>query len=345
MSASKYYNGVSVINSNCPINFSIGTRSAGKSYYFKRYCIKQYIEKGYQFIYLRRTIVDLEVTMPTWFDDIGNEFPKFAVTTDGHNIKIHEFNDDNEIIKTSICGYAFGLSEYSKLKSIPYENVMTIFFDEFIPDNLKYLKPSDPFYEPQALLSVYMTVARGFRKPIRPDVKIICVANAVTFFNPYFTYFGIDLTKRERGEFNGIYAERFVATEISKEIAATKFGQILSHTGYGQYALENKALVDVYSGIKQHKNGDTVFCMLYFKQWYTVYLSRGCPDAIIAKGFDKTFPTKYKLEDVEGYDKVPWFAGEIYRVFKKVHENGNLFYEDMGIKSIFAGLFAPRMLS
>lgn len=343
MSASKYYNGVSVINANCPINFSIGTRSAGKSYYFKRYCVKQFLDKGHEFIYLRRTKVELEKTLPSWFLDIGNEFPNYAMEMCEHSIMLKQVDDDGDVISTRCMGYAFSLAEFGKLRSIPFENVMTIFFDEFMPENNRYLKPSDPFYEPQALLSLYMSVARGYKQVVRPDVKIICVANLVTFFNPYFTYFGIDLTEKERGVFNNIYAERFIATGISQEIAETKIGKVLMSTAYGAFALENKSLMDIKANIRKHDKTDYVYGMLYFKKWYTIYMSSTSSRVIIANGFDRTFPNKYKLEDVEGYDSVPWFAGEIYRVFRKVNENGDLYYEDMHIKSIFAGLFLPRI--
>lgn len=75
-----YYNGAGVLNSGCPINFSIGNRSTGKSFYWKRYCIKRFIEAGKQFIYIRRNIVDIDVVKIHGLMISGRSFPDTVST-------------------------------------------------------------------------------------------------------------------------------------------------------------------------------------------------------------------------------------------------------------------------
>lgn len=55
-----YYNGVNVINSNCPICFVLGSRSAGKSFYFKKYAIDRFLKNSEEFIYIRRYQTELD---------------------------------------------------------------------------------------------------------------------------------------------------------------------------------------------------------------------------------------------------------------------------------------------
>lgn len=340
----EYYNGVNVLNADCPISFSLGNRSAGKSFYWKRYCIKKHLETGEQFIYLRRYQIDIDVCMDTFFDDISNVFPGWLFEKIGNRLYLYKENEAGEKYDVRCCGYTFPMSAVYKLKSIPFEQIKTIFFDEFIPENLQYLKPLEPTYEPNMLLSLYMTVARGYKKVIREDVKIICVANAVTLFNPYFSFFGIDLVSKKKVKKNGVYAELIENKSVVEEIRKTKIGKLLEQTNYGNYALGNQSYHDIYSDINKHGKRDKAFCELFFNdEWYIAYVDFTKDIITFAKGYDKTLKQKYKLQDFETDDVVPYFTGDIVKFFRKMASENKIRYESMEIKSVLSGFIIPNI--
>ncbi|WP_187425958.1 phage DNA encapsidation protein, partial [Bacillus subtilis] len=103
------------------VNMVVGGRSIGKTYGIKKQIIKEFIEKGHQFIYLRRYKGELK-KVGQFFDAVSKEFPdaKFEV-------KGREF-----WINGKKAGYAIPLSAWQSEKGVDYPNVRTIFFDEFL---------------------------------------------------------------------------------------------------------------------------------------------------------------------------------------------------------------------
>lgn len=239
-----------------------------------------------------------------------------------------------------IIGFAYSIKEVGKIKSVPkYENVTSILFDEFLPDSSRYIRPSDPFHEPTLIMSLYMTIARGFKKVIREDVKLICIGNSVSFYNPYFTYFSIDLTNKESGIFNHVYAERFLNKEIKEEIEKTKFGEILQATPYGKYALGNESLTDTKRNIKGIDKNCRTYLSLYCFGWYTLHYNND-GDLFFTDTYDATFKKKFQMTEppTEG-EQIPFFKGDIFNVVKKVYEKDKLFFNNMKTKANLIGIF------
>lgn len=336
----KYYNGGDLLNANCPINFSIGNRSTGKSYYWKRYCIRRFLKYGEQFIYIRRHQVDIDISIKKFFSDISNEFRDYKFEASGGEFTIIDCTGSEPV--EMVCGYYFPLSGLHKIKSIPFEEVETILFDEFIPENLQYLKPLDPAYESNLLLSLYLTVARGYNQVIRDSVKIICIANLITMYNPYFTFFNIDLTNKKKEIVNNVYAEIVTNDAVAKEIRESKIGAILECTEYGEYALNNVALKDDATHIVKHPNGSIAFFEIYCYEWYICYLDLD-GRCYFDKGYDETMKKKYKVVKCKDNEEIPWFKGDIVKTMKKLSENDMIYYGSMKIKATLAGLFNVKV--
>lgn len=337
-----YYNGAALLNAGCPINFSIGNRSIGKSFYWKRYLFRTYLKEHKKFIYLRRHENDLDMSCPNWFDDIGHQFLDYNVKYKANKFYVINYETQTE----EICGYAFSLSMLHKVKSIPLEDVDFIFFDEFIPENLQYLKPLDPAYEPRLLLSLYLTVARGYKRAIRDEVRIICSANMISLFNPYFSFFNIRLSENMPKKYNqfivnNVYTEVVTITEISNQIAESKIGKILATNIYGEYALSNKPLLDIGANIKKRPPDCRVFFELYLFKWYMCYFDND-GNNYFAEGYDKKLKRKFKAIDVEGND-ILWFRGDIVKLMRTCVDNNKVFYENMDVKSALSGLLTPRI--
>lgn len=234
----KYYSCEKILSYNRIFNFIMGTRTAGKSFSFKNHVIKKWLFNHKQFIYVRRRDTDIANTAPTYFDDIAMKYPDHVFTYKGGRFFI-----DGEV-----AGYAIAVSMFLKYKSVSFPDVDTIIFDEFITEDKTYLGGKDnPWLEPELCLNFYQSVARGFNKPVREEVKFIFISNTVSLVNPYFAYFNID--KYLKDDTNFIKTESWVleictAWEIRDEVAKTQLGKLIKGTRYGSFAMDNKFYLD-----------------------------------------------------------------------------------------------------
>ena len=222
---------------NAFLTFIITERGLGKSYGAKKFVAKRFIKKGKQFVYLRRYKTELKKAMNNngFFKQIENDSElkdyKFSNTKDTMSIDGH------------ICGYAIPLSVANILKSSTYDNVDTIIFDEFLLDkgNYHYLQN-----EVEQLLDVIETVAR-----LR-NIRVIFLGNAISITNPYFEFFNISLPynsevkickKDDKG--NPLIVIYYARNQKYRDVKkATRFGQLISDTEYGKYAIDNNFLRD-----------------------------------------------------------------------------------------------------
>ena len=218
-------------NYNFDVFFNIGSRSNGKSTATQRDIIlSNYYWFGTQFVKLCRYKDELKAihqagwwtetiikTLNKWDIDIvykGNRYyinQREAYLTDGEL-------DTNKFIKEGqILGYVIPLARQQNYKSINYEKVSTIIFDEFakMTDYGYYVGEVDDF---KSLLS---TVVR-----LREDVKVYFIGNVLTPYNVYFNMFGINAMKLKSGHTytfldTSVYAEPcIVGLEFGKSVTS-----------------------------------------------------------------------------------------------------------------------------
>lgn len=241
-----WYNYDRALSYNALFTFILTTRGLGKTYGAKLKVINKFLKKGEQFIYVRRYKDELS-TVSTFFNDIiaNGEFKDHKFKVVGKTFYI-----DDEI-----CGYAIPLSISQRLKSTSYPNVTTIIYDEFIINkgNIQYLR--DEVY---TFLEFFETVARK-----RDNVRAIFLANNVSLINPYFQYFNCipknnnRFTLAQDGE---VLVEVFKDEVFNEEKYKTKFGKLIKHTTYGNYAIENESLLDDDTFIDKNRPSDSQFC-------------------------------------------------------------------------------------
>lgn len=227
-----------LLSQKCIFNYVVGLRGGGKSFAGKEIGIKRFKKKGKQFIYLRRYQTELDV-MVDFFADIRWKFPKDELKQVG----------DKLYINGELAGYMIALTKTQALKSVPFPEVTTIIFDEFIIDKgrLTYLKN-----EPQMLQEFYDTVDRG-----RDETVVVSIGNAISVVNPHFVYYGLypDPTKRFTKDTNkSVCIEFYTNTFFADEKKKTRFGRAIAETEYGQYNLYNRFLRDSDSFIKDRPN-------------------------------------------------------------------------------------------
>ena len=252
-----YYNANELLTKNRLMNFIIGNRGGGKTYHWKVRCINDFINKGTQFIWVRRYNTELE-NIKQWFADIAHEFEGHKLEVTKKHIKI----DDK------IAGYIGALSTSQRLKSNSYPNVDKIVFDEFLIDkgSLRYIKG-----EVELMLEMIETIFRSRDN----NNKVIFIANAISIVNPYFTYFNIKPDLEKRFTMNKhICIELYTNEEFINMKKSTRFGDMISNTNYGKYAIENKFLRDNYSFIIDRPKDNLIYAntVIYEGREYGVWL-------------------------------------------------------------------------
>lgn len=246
---------------NCLFNFVIGMRGGGKTYGSLKYCIQRFIDKGEQFMYVRRYQTELDKLTKQrggrLFNAVQTEFPKYDVKAESNTLFCKQKGQG----EWEVMGYAQPLTTASVLKSDAFPKVSTIIFDEFIIDTrgaYHYLKD-----EVTKFLDLYETIARG------RDVKVLFLSNAVSITNPYFDFFHLDKPYngdiQRFGATKEILVQNFVSTALQNQKKKSRFGSIISGTDYSDYAYDNDWLLDNTDFIEKKNKRCWYYVTLVYK--------------------------------------------------------------------------------
>lgn len=315
----KYYSCEKILSYNRIFNFIMGTRSAGKSFSFKKHCINKFLKSGKQFIYVRRRDTDIQSTAPTYFDDIAFMYPDHTFRYKGGIFYI----DDQ------VAGYAIAVSLFLKYKSVAFPEVETIVFDEFISEARDYIGGKDnPYMEPELCLNFYQSVARGFNKPFREEVKFIFISNTVSLVNPYFTYFNIDKMLKDDTQFiktDSWVLEICTASAIRDEIAKSQLGKLIANTKYGAYAMDNKFYLDSDEFIEEAPSHCWYQCtIIYGGTKYGLWEDKRNGLYYLNEKYDSFCKIVYSL-DTDGHNvntRLVARSGSVFKGLRNCFENG-----------------------
>ena len=319
-----FYDIQKVLTYNAYFNFLIGERGVGKTYSSKNFVINRFLKKGEQFIYLRRYKTEIDKAKRTYFNDIVDKYTK------------HDFycKGDSFFIDNTVCGFAVPLSTANILKSVCYDKVTTIIFDEFIIDKGCYHYLSN---EVKTFLEFCETVFR-----LRDNVRVLFLANAITQTNPYFLYFDLEIPKHKNIKLfkNGlILLEIMKNEEYREQKKKSKFGQLISGTDYGNYAIKNEFLRDNDKFIER-KTGKCNFAFAFvwhgstFGVWYNLDLGKMYVSTDYLNNATLTFtttldnhkPNTLLLKSVRNFG--------CWQMFIKQFKYGNVYFENIKIKNI-----------
>ena len=242
-----FYDPAKTLSHNCMMNFVVSERGSGKSFSTLLFLIKKFKQSGDQFVYIRRTEVELDLSRPKLFNAIENEgmIKPSEFTCEGDFIFHNTFDEKGNVIEKDVCGYSLALSKVRQYKSVAFPKVKYIFLEEFIDENNKYIKN-----EVENLISIIETIAR-----LR-FVQVICLGNLITKYNPYFTYFNINYDSEKefiKDKKKGILVHTFKSLEYRRKKKETPFAKLIEGTEYGCFILNNSNILDNDDLIKKVK--------------------------------------------------------------------------------------------
>lgn len=323
-----FYNLNHILTYNAYLNFLLGERGVGKTYSAKKFVINKFLKKNEQFIYLRRYSTEIEEIYSTFFEDISIEFPN-------HDLRATK---KKCYCDGKVCGYIIPLSTSNIRKSVVYNKVTTIIFDEFIIDKGCYHYLSN---EVETFLEFVETVFR-----LRDNVRVLFLANSITQSNPYFLYFDIKLpynsTIRTFND-NLILVEIMKNLEYRKVKKNTRFGKLVKNTNYGSYAIDNQFLRDNNDFIeKKTGNSSYIFGFIYKNNKLGVWIDSNAGKIFISRNFQEDKPTfSCSLEDHRP-NTLLLKSIKNYNCWRIVIDNfkmSNIYYENQKIKNLSYELF------
>lgn len=236
------FNLSNALGSGCKVMCITGGRSTGKTYTAKRQAIKEFIERGWQFAYVRH--YDEEIKKITakknpraWFADIiaNDEFPGYDFRMNGREAQCARVTGDGKP-KWETMGMLYSLCQAQAYKGDVAPDCHLMIFDEFIREKRGAGYPPGCV---DALMNLWETLDRRQNR-----VRILMLANAADVVNPFYAEWHI--TPPAAGHHKRVYVGRLpVYVEHAKNAdfeaaaAQSNIGLMTEGSAYGAYALEN----------------------------------------------------------------------------------------------------------
>lgn len=275
------------------IYFCVGNRMAGKSFYFKRLCMRRFAKYHEKFAIFVREVNDVKGRAESFWADLGPIcFPggrlRQKKLLEGKAARLEYQARDGE--PWQACGYVICIKYVRPIKenSAMFADVERIFFDEFQDEDRKYL-PN----EIEKFNSVRMSIGRGGTKATHTRyVPCYLCCNAITLFNPYYDYWRIAPRLEQKAKY--VRGSCWVLEQCYNEDAAAAVRE--TYAGASQreldYAAGNRWLLDNNKYVTQIKgqkfpvlnfvhNGDLFGLWRQGKTYYcTTKISDGIPFSI-----------------------------------------------------------------
>ena len=326
-----YYNGNDLLSYNSSISFIMGERASGKSFFFKRKLLDDFIKYGRTAVYVRREGVQIENACKTLFDDVissDERYSKYDFNIVGTGNKI-EWQIDGK----TFC-VLLNLKSFNKYKGV-YFDTYNMFFDEFIEENGFYLKD-----ESQAFYSLISTVFRD-----RNEFRIFMASNSISYYCWLFEEFGIRpksgqrfFTSSSGKDKNGNKIFDFVlelseANEKRTEnMANSRLGRLYKNANLDSYMLSNEALKDNNEHIEPLKplGYDINICVFtYSNKHYGVWCDYSTDKYYIYPKFDNNMEKTRKVYLIEQDKKQGWISIKSAREFNYIKKIKRYYYDGL----------------
>jgi hypothetical protein len=310
---------------NCLFNIIIGNRGCGKTYGAKKRAIKLFLEKGYQFIYLRRYDTELDEVKESLFNDIilNGEFPEHTI----------EYKNGCYFIDQKLFGYCMALTKAHYYKSASFPMVYFIIYDECIIDDSgtsHYLKS-----EVRKFLDFYETIAR-----MRDGVIVFFLANALSIVNPYTMFWNLSLPYNSNIMRKGEVLLQLVQdVDFIEEKKKTRFGRLIEGTEYADYSINNKFLLDNDTFLmKKTDKSNHYFSFKYESELYGVWVDYSIGKFFVSKDTDPFCKVIYSLTLDDHSPNTMLIKSMknaiLFKTFIENYKEGNVYFENIRVKNV-----------
>ena len=322
-----YYNYDKILSYNVPVNILIGERGVGKSYGIKDYVIRRNIKKKEKFLYLRRYENEIKsVFQKDYFGDIKDKYKDYELVS-----KNKKFYINNEVF-----GYAKRLTEAQDLKSVSFDDISTIIFDEYaIEKNRRYYLPN----EGMIIAGFLDSVIRN-----RNDIRIFFLMNAVEGleFSPLFSFFDLTLPYNSDIQLfknNTILLQYMNNEEFRNERKETLIGKLMEGTLYEQYAFQNK-IIDKTTEFIERKTGTAKFsfCLYYNNERIGIWNDIKNGKVYVSEDIQTDSPNKFGLTLKDSRPNLMLLSAfqkfEFWKNFINNIKLGIVYYENQKLKHL-----------
>lgn len=236
-----------VVGSGCAVNVVTGARSFGKTYGWKKFCIKKFIKTGQTWGYLRTFDQEIKDIIAdgseAFFSDImrNDEFPGYKFRLMGRIMQCGKVLGENdkgeEEVDWRVMGQMLALTKAQSYKGKTVANMRWVVFDEFIRETRV---PPYPKNCVGMLMSLWETLDRRENR-----VRIVMLANAADVVNPYFVAWGI-VPPEPGGHIrvpvgrSYVYVENCWSKEFERYADESEIGKFTAGTSYAAYAQQNQ---------------------------------------------------------------------------------------------------------
>lgn len=227
-----------------------GGRGIGKTTQALGFMLLDYIKRGKKFVYVRRYKPEIK-------QFVDQSKSPLAVIVDGVTYRGDKNGGYTCLYGGETIGYAIPLSTSKSYKSVKFQDVGWILFDEFtIKRGQTYRYISD---EVTTFMELVSSIVRTDK-----DYRILMLGNNLDLFNPYYQFFDIPL-------FDTIYWDKKRklvcerpknSPQLLEEEKKTPLYALLQGTSYGEYHYNNKLLTDATGEIKPEPPATSILVRL-----------------------------------------------------------------------------------
>ena len=242
----KYYSAKPMLKKGALFNMCLSDRSDGKTFDIKYRILENYknsggYQKGDQGMLVRRWATEITSAMTSSFfnevlrvkEDMAKAYAGYEFMGTSGSVKIRPKEEEEGKKNTHpwdvIC-YIVPLTKSGKLKSNwDVARLHEIDFDEYAPLDGRYIKDEMTY-----LLELYKSVDRD-----RYTTQLCCFGNKIDPFNPFFSFFKLDLSIEQskiRTYRDGTLCVQIYSCDEHREhVAASPFSTLVDGTSYEGY--------------------------------------------------------------------------------------------------------------
>lgn len=342
-----YYNGYKLLHKKDLDNLipeiilCSGNRTAGKTFFWKRFLVRFCLYTHTRFLIIFRKRPQVKSGCMAFYEDIQEckDFEQeFKVDTSDIAGVTSIYYGDTEIGLATYFNFADSLKEASNL----FNSVSIIFKDEFQSMTGDYVDE-----ELAKLRSIHKSVARKFGEKTRFVPTILC-SNQISMVNPY--YIGLGIHKRLQKETRflrgiGWVLEICLNKEASRMAKESAFERAFGEDEYSLSDNQN-VFLDNMNFVQKMSTGGMSLELVFYHKGQPYGMWRDIRYYYVSHKFDPNCKHKYAT-DLKSHQNGTYLVtkgNEIIKYFKRYFDNGYFRFEDIACRVALIEFFGIACL-